>query len=113
MAKLDLSHEAQRDLHDIKKYIETVLVSPTAATNVVSKIMKSMRRLKAFPLIGSPLTSAAGEETDYRFLICGNYLALYRVQANIVYIDRVLYGKRDYMAILFGDTLESQPDTEK
>ena len=107
MARLDISPEAQRDLREIKKYIEAVLENPTAAVNTVFKITKSMRKLKDFPLIGSPLTSAAGEATDYRVLVCGNYLAFYRVEEDTVYIDRVLYGKRDYMAILFGDALGS------
>jgi plasmid stabilization system protein ParE len=39
----------------------------------------------------------------YRFLACGNYLAFYRQQDNDVLIDRILYGRRDYLAILFGD----------
>ena len=33
----------------------------------------------------------------------GNYLTFYRVNGNEVYVDRILYGRRDYLRILFGD----------
>jgi plasmid stabilization system protein ParE len=42
-------------------------------------------------------------ETDYRFQVCGNYLIFYRLEQGTVYIIRVLYGKRDYMRLLFGE----------
>ena len=113
MTKVKFTTDAVQDLEQIGDYIKDTLKNPKAALNTIGKIKSAVDKLKAFPLIGSPLTSAAGEETDYRFLVCGNYPALYRVQADIVYIDRVLYGKRDYMAILFGGSLESQPDTEE
>lgn len=45
-------------------------------------------------------------ESDYRFLVSGNYLIFYRAYGAEVYIDRVLYGRRDYLRILF-DGLDS------
>jgi len=30
-------------------------------------------------------------------------MTFYRTSGNDVYIDRILYGKRDYLKILFGD----------
>ena len=45
----------------------------------------------------------ADVESDYRFLVSGNYLAFYRAYGNTVYVDRILYGRRDYLRILFGD----------
>jgi prevent-host-death family protein len=45
---------------------------------------------------------------DYRFLVCGSYLAFYHTLAKKVYIDRILYGKRDYIKILFGDSTDTE-----
>lgn len=59
--------------------------------------------LADFPLIGTPLSSIYETSEDSRFLVCGNYLAFYRVIENTVLIDRILYGKRDYISILFGN----------
>jgi addiction module RelE/StbE family toxin len=110
MAKIHVSPEAKDDLHGIKKYITEELCSPTAAINTVSKITKAIRNLEDFPEIGAPLSSIVTAPLDYRFLVCGNYLVFYRNEGNNVIVVRVLYGRRDYMAILFGDVPESEPD---
>lgn len=49
-------------------------------------------------------------ESDCRFLVSGNYLVFYRAYGKDVYIDRVLYGRREYMRILFGDTQTDETD---
>ena len=87
-------------------YIEKTLNSSIAALNTVSKIQDTIDKLTDFPMIGSLLSSVVNRETDYRFLVCGSYLVFYRSKSDIVHIDRVLYGRRDYMAILFGDLPE-------
>jgi len=69
-----------------------------------------MRGLEDFPDSGAPLSSITVVPNDYRFLVCGSYLVFYRHEAENVYIVRVLYGRRDYMKILFGDI--SEDDTE-
>ena len=35
-------------------------------------------------------------------------MVFYRVQGSDVYIDRVLYGRSDYMSILFKDLLQEE-----
>ena len=65
--------------------------------------MKRIEMLALFPESGPLLSSVVNVATDYRFLVCGNYTAFYRYEQNIVYIVRVLYGRRDFMRILFGE----------
>jgi plasmid stabilization system protein ParE len=100
-----------QDLEEIGDYIADTLKSPIAALNTVNKIQDAVDRLASFPQIGSPLSSIKTVETDYRFLVCGNYLVFYRESKDKVYIDRILYGRRDYMAILFGDMPEAETET--
>ena len=50
--------------------------------------------------------------TAYRRLVCGNYLAIYHIDCDAVHIDRVLYGRRDYLALLFGDEIGQHDDNE-
>ena len=45
-----------------------------------------------------------------RFLVIGKYLAFYRIVENEVYIDRILYGGRDYLRILFDDLTEDETE---
>ncbi len=75
-----------------------------------SKIMQTVRLLASQPKIGAPLSSIVDADTDYRFLVCGNYTAFYRYESKTVFIDRVLYGRRDFMKILFGELPDDQPE---
>lgn len=108
MNNLHLSEEAQSDLADIKDYIVKELENPIAALSTVRKITKEIRVLREHALIGTPLSSIADAEGDYRFLVTGNYLTFYRVQGSDVYVDRILYGRRDYLRTLFGDTRDEE-----
>jgi len=111
MNSFHLSIEAQSDLTEIKSYISKDLENPAAALSTVRRIMKDIRRLREYSLIGTPLSSVTEAESDYRFLVSGNYLTFYRVNDHDVYVDRVLYGRRDYLRILFGST--SHNDVEE
>ena len=103
MNNLHLSDEAQADLAGIKSYIAKNLENPS-----VRNITKDIRRLREHSLIGASLSSIADVESDYRFLVTGSYLTFYRVLDNDVYVDRVLYGRRDYLRILFGDVQDDE-----
>jgi len=105
--KLHYAPEARRDLDDIWEYIVNDLEKITAAMNVVSSILETIDRLQDFSEIGAPLSSVVNVESDYRFLISGSYLICYRAVTSDIYIDHILYGKRDYMRILFGDILDT------
>ncbi|WKV08438.1 type II toxin-antitoxin system RelE/ParE family toxin [Thermoanaerobacterium sp. CMT5567-10] len=108
MVNLKISPKAQKDMLEIKEYIFEELGNPTAATNVLAKITKRFRDLMEFPLIGAPLSSVIKIETSYRYLTCGQYTAFYRYENDTVYVDRVLYGRRDFMRILFGDVAKEE-----
>lgn len=112
MSKLQVSPAAQRDLQEIKSYIASDLDNPTAALSIVKKISKRIRGLLDHPLMGAPLSSVCSADSDERFLVSGKYLIFYRVSYHgaEIYIDRVLYGGRDYLRILFERTLEELPD---
>jgi len=105
MNKLYISPEARKDLEEIKAYIKDELENPIAANNVISRITRTLRNLKDTPGIGTPLSSKISINTEYRFVVCKNYLAFYRYEDKTVYVDRVLYGRRDYVKILFPEYL--------
>jgi len=111
MSKLQYSPLSRQDLQDIKAYIEDDLQNPIAAVHVVSRITRDIRSLLNHPLMGAPISSMVDIESDYRFLVCGNYVAFYRYENEIVYVIRVLYGRRDFMKVLFGETPDIEPGT--
>ena len=106
--KIHYSPESRRDLDDIWDYIVSELQNRSAAEHVVDCIMDAVDQLKNFAEMGTPLSSIADVGTDYRFLVSGNYMVFYRVQANDIHIVRVLYGRSDYMSALFKDLLREK-----
>lgn len=108
MNNLHLSEEAQNDLIEIKPYIEEELLNPSAALSTVSRITKSLRMLQTYAEIGTPLSSIMDIESDHRFIVSGNYISFYRAYGSEVYIDRILYARRDYMRILFEDSTDEE-----
>jgi plasmid stabilization system protein ParE len=103
MAEIKFSPEAINDLQQTKAYIAEELCNEQAAVSTVAKITKQIRMLADFPESGAPLSSIIGIDTDYRFLVCGNYTAFYQVKDDTVYVARILYGRRNCVQILFGE----------
>ena len=103
MNSLQFSPLSQNDLLEIQTYIEDDLQNPSAAVNIIKGIITKIRKLIAFPYMGAPLSSIIDVETDYRYLICGNYITFYRYENDTIFIIRILYKRRDYVKILFGD----------
>ena len=106
--KIHYSPESRRDLDDIWDYIVSELQNRSVAERVIDRIMDAVDPLKNFAEMGTPLSSIADVGTDYRFLVSGNYMVFYRVHGSDVCIDRVLYGRSDYMKVLFKDVLQEE-----
>ncbi len=102
--KIKYSPEALKDLDEIWEYILLELANPDAAENIVNKMLDTIEALEDFPERGALLSSIIAEvESDYRFVLSGNYMAFYRVEEKTVRVDRVLYQGRDYLRALFGE----------
>ena len=56
-----------------------------------------------FSLSGTPLKRIIEIETNYKFVVSGNYISFYRYMDDTIFVDRILYARRDYLKILFGD----------
>ena len=103
MMKIRLTHTALNDLKEIKAYIENDLSNPIAANNVIRRIIEDYSRLEISPHIGPSLSTKVPFDTDYRFIVSGNYLVFYKVDNEYVSIYRVLYRRRDYLKVIFDE----------
>lgn len=101
MHKIKVNPMATEDLIEVKDYIKKELDNPTAAINVINKIIDKYEGLKQFPLMGVELSTKINVQTDFRYVVSGNYLVIYRADHEFVYIYRILYAGRDYLRILF------------
>ena len=108
MAKLIVSPLAQADMREIGDYISQKLRNPDAALRLIRRLQEAMLPLREFPESGAPLLAAGKQSAPYRYLVCGSYLIFYHTAGDSVHVDRVFYGRRDYMAILFSDQLEEE-----
>ena len=98
---LKVNHEAINDIAEIKKYIRDEYRNPTAANRIADKIVKKYKMLKTSPYIGAPLNAISSIESDYRYLVCGNYIIFYKVLPDFVEVSRIIDGRRDYARVLF------------
>lgn len=100
------SAEALADLDEIWEYIDKSLQNRDAANRTIDGILKKISLLEDFSELGMPLYQYLEIGRDYRILVCENYLAFYRYEKQ-VYIDRILYKRRDYIRALFpSETIE-------
>ena len=106
--KIHYTAESRRDLDEIWDYIGSDLQNVSAAERIVNRIMDDVDHLESHAEMGALLSSIADVESDYRFLVTGSYLTFYRAHGSDVYVDRVLYGRRDYLRILFGETQDEE-----
>ena len=103
MVEVTISPLAQADIREIANYIEYRLQNPSAALNIIRRLRMAILSLGSYPEMGSPLLVSEKTDCPYRYLVCGSYMVFYHISNDAVRIDRVLYGRRDYLTILFSE----------
>ena len=106
MTEIKFTPASMDDLREIKAYITDDLNNEIAAKNTISMILKKIRQLESFPQSGALLSSIIDIDVPYRFIVCGNYTAFYKLENNEVHIICVLYDRRNFMKTLFGEPKE-------
>ncbi len=99
-SKIEYSPIAIRDLDRI--YAEVLEASKDIETAIryVGDLMDCVAEKRDFPRSGSPLYYESGF-TGYYFVVFKAYMAFYRVDADRMYVDRVVFGRSDYMRTIF------------
>ena len=108
MNKIRITPEAARDLQAVQSYIAQDLGNPAAAKRTVKSILQHLRVLERFANAGFSVAAKTGADTDLRILVCGSYLAPYRVEGKTVSIARILHAKQAYLLVLFGEEPEAK-----
>lgn len=91
---------ARRDLDEMYDYIALELRNPSSAAETVNAIQNAAEALEEFPFVGSTVEGLPFMADEYRFLPVKNYIVFYRVTENRIFIDRILYKRRDYLTLL-------------
>lgn len=90
--------QAERDLHDIRVYLEQVL--QTSPFPLLANLQAHIAPLAENPFIHPLVNDSHLREKGYRHVPVDNFLVFYVVIDLEVQVRRVLYGRRDYSRIL-------------
>ncbi len=89
---------AYEDLEEIFSYIASD--APSAASDLLGEIDKSIQHLENFPSIGTTPKNRRLAGKGYKILIVNEYLVFYVVIGEIIEIRRILSGRRNYAKLL-------------
>lgn len=96
--KVRIYPTAKQDLMDIIDYLNTL--SPEVALRYYDLLTEQIASLSHMPGRYPRPKDLALAAKGYRCLIVEKYLVFYVVEGDIVQIRRILYGHRDYHALL-------------
>jgi len=91
---------AEQDLHDIFDYISLELDSPQAADRLIDRIQAAVEAVCDFPFSRPLLNDETLHDKGYRIIVVDNFNVFYIVKNQSIIIQRVLYGRRNYDALL-------------
>lgn len=99
MYSIKYSNLYMDDFAEALIYIKDVLKNEDASNNLKNKTNEEIQKMKKFPHIGTRLYKE-NIETKYRYIRVDNYYVFYYVNDNIIYVDRFIYAKRDFIELL-------------
>lgn len=98
MANLIILEPAQQELEEIAQ-LHMNLVGPNSARNITDLILDTLSRLETFPLSGHIPKDKWLVRENYRYVIAGKYIAVYRLIENTVYVYHIAHGASNYPAL--------------
>lgn len=105
--KIVYKSAAVHDLQAAAGYIEHTLNNPKAAKKLASGILHAVSLLAQNPYMGAALQEKFDISTELRYFIVLKFFVFYKVCENKIEIIRILDGRRDYMALLFGEEADN------
>ena len=98
MAKLVILEPAQRELEEIA-LLHLNLSGPNSARNITNLLFDKLERLEQFPLSGHIPKDKWLARENYRYVIAGKYIAVYRLIENTVYVYHIAHGASNYPSL--------------
>ena len=86
---------AVEDLNNIADYY-LQMVGATAAERITNQILDTIERLVTYPYLGSLHPDPVLASMEYRRIVTGNYVCVYKVFDDTVVIYRIVSGTTDY-----------------
>jgi len=93
--KLHILTPAQRELEEIA-LVHLELVGPGSARKITNRIYDVLALLQVSPNMGVSCADKPLKTQGFRMLICENYLCIYRLIGDTVFIYHFVDGRTDY-----------------
>ena len=103
MLDLEWRPRAHLDRESIAIYLAVERSAPQAALETIQKIDSAIERIRAFPESGRCLQAEGLDNRDYRVVLAGKYLVIYRCTRDRVTIYRVIHQRRDLSSYALAD----------
>lgn len=101
--RIEYKRTALQDIEKKRDYIANVLKNKSAAQKLVQSVLRAVSQLSDNPYMGPLLSSKYAVDSDLRFLVVSKQMVFYQVVGqDLIVVIRILDGRQDYMAILFG-----------
>jgi len=92
--KIELSNDAKNDLNKISEYLENY---KDYRNKVIEKIDKDIENLKIMPKIHKTVIFAKDKTGEYRRIVSGKHIIIYRIIKNKITILRIFNQKENYL----------------
>lgn len=96
---VEYSKAAVRDLDRVWSEVFRATRSYDITERYLNDLMDKVESKSEYPLSGAPL-HYEDRFTGYYYVVFKEYLAFYRLDGERILIDRVLFGRSDYIRIL-------------
>jgi plasmid stabilization system protein ParE len=103
VASVVLSPAARDDLVEINRRYALDLDNPQKADEVLGEIYHHISLLEHNAQYGAPLDSRISTPTNYRYIVCGDYLIFHKSVGECEAVVRVLDARTGYVNALFKD----------
>lgn len=97
--KINYSKIAIRDLDRVWPKVFEASKSYDVTESYISELIESIENKSEFPKSATPLYYE-NSFTGYYYVVFKSYISFYRIKEDNVLVDRVLYGKSDYLRLL-------------
>ena len=111
MAEIQILDPAQNDLEEIA-HLYMALAGPVSARKITDKIFDALECLKRFPLSGPLMRDPELGALEYRFLVVGKFILIYRLIGEIVFVYHIFDGRSDY-PVLFRSEMFFEVHSDK
>jgi plasmid stabilization system protein ParE len=97
--RVEILRAAWQDMDKISDFYIR-MVGKASAQRMMAAILETIRKLGDFPYMGAQHPDPELARLEYRKVICGDYVCVYKVVEKTVYVYRVVNGKTDYPKLL-------------